>query len=33
MKDSIVLIHPLDYLFTGLEASEVIKMDLVNVIR
>jgi len=33
MEDPIILIHSLDYLFLGLEAAEVMKMDLVNEVR
>ncbi len=32
MGEQIITIHPLDYLFKGLEASEVIKLRLVNLI-
>ena len=33
MEEPIILIHSLDYLFLGLEAAEVMKMDLVNEVR
>ena len=33
MEDSVVAIHPLDYLFQGLEAAEVLKLHLVSLIK
>ena len=33
MGEQVITIHPLDYLFKGLEASEVIKLRLVNLIN
>ena len=33
MEDPVVAIHPLDYLFQGLEAAEVLKLHLVSLIK
>ena len=33
MEDPVVAIHPLDYLFQGLEAAEVLKPHLVSLIK
>jgi len=33
MEDPVVVIHPLDYLFQGLEAAEVLKLHLVSLIK
>jgi len=33
MEDPIVAIHPLDYLFQGLEAAEVLKLHIVSLIK
>ena len=33
MEDPVVAIHPLDYLFQGLEAAEVLKLHIVSLIK
>ena len=33
MEDPVVAIHPLDYLFQGLEAAEVLRLHLVSLIK
>ena len=33
MEDPVVAIHPLDYLFQGLEAAEVLKLHLVSLVK
>ena len=33
MEDPVVAIHPLDYLFQGLEAAEVLKLHLISLIK
>ncbi len=33
MEDPVVAIHPLDYLFQGLEAAEVLKLHMVSLIK
>ena len=33
MEDPVVAIHPLDYLFQGLEAAEVLKLHLISLVK
>jgi hypothetical protein len=33
MEDPVVTIHPLDYLFQGLEAAEILKLHMVSLIK
>jgi hypothetical protein len=33
MEDPVIVIHPLDYLFQGLEAAEVLKLHIVSLIK